>query len=116
MEDVTINIGNGWWKFPGTQIGSGSWEGECRSDGTMLLHDDSGNVIEGIEVDAPEDISGVLATPTPEERRLREVNLARLMLVCADLVLSGGQLGLETARDLLREVRHCYPELVDQYL
>jgi hypothetical protein len=42
--------------------------------------------------------------------------LARVILVAIDLVLSGEGLGLETARDLLREVRHTYPELVDEYL
>lgn len=40
--------------------------------------------------------------------------LARVMLVAIDLVLSGEGLGLETARDLFREVRHAYPELVDE--
>lgn len=40
--------------------------------------------------------------------------LARVMLVAIDIVFSGEPLGLETARDLSREVRHCYPELVDE--
>ncbi len=109
-----IGFGGRWWMFPGAKIDTGSWEGEWRSDGKMLLHDDTGAMIEGIEVDEPEDISGVLATPTPEERRLREVNLARLMLVMVDIVLAGDPLGLETARDLLLEVRHAYPDLVDE--
>jgi hypothetical protein len=38
--------------------------------------------------------------------------LARLMLVAIDLVLSGEGVGLETARDLIREVRHAYPEVL----
>jgi hypothetical protein len=42
--------------------------------------------------------------------------LARVMLVAIDLVLSGESLGLETARDLIREVEHAYPELVDELL
>lgn len=42
--------------------------------------------------------------------------LARLLLVAIDLVLSGEPLGLETARDLGRELRHAYPELVDEFL
>lgn len=112
MKGVTISLGNEWWCFPDAQIDTGSWEGEWRSDGRMLLRDDAGKLVEGIEVDEPEDISEVLATPTPEERRLREVNLARLMLVIVDIVLAGDPLGLETARDLLREVRHTYPALV----
>ena len=36
------------------------------------------------------------------------------MLVAIDIVLAGDPLGLETARDLLREVRHTYPELAIQ--
>lgn len=42
--------------------------------------------------------------------------MARLMLVIVDIVLAGDPLGLETARDLSRELRHAYPELVDEYL
>ncbi len=37
-----------------------------------------------------------------------------MMLVAIDIVLAGDPLGLETARDLIREVRHTYPELVDE--
>jgi hypothetical protein len=114
MQDAMIWIGGRCWRFPGARIDTGSWETEWRNNGKMLLHDDTGAMIEGIEVDEPEDISGVLATPTPEERRLREVNLARLMLVMVDIVLAGDPLGLETARDLIREVEHTYPELVDE--
>ena len=40
--------------------------------------------------------------------------LARVMLVAIDIVLSGEPLGLETARDLGKELRHAYPELVDE--
>jgi hypothetical protein len=36
------------------------------------------------------------------------------MLLAADIVLAGDPLGLETARDLLRELRHCFPELAEQ--
>ena len=42
--------------------------------------------------------------------------LARVMLVAIDIVLAGESLGLETARDLGKELRHAYPELVDEYL
>jgi hypothetical protein len=110
MQDAMIWIGGRCWKFPGARIDTGSWEAKWRG-GKMLLRDDTGAVIEGIAVPEPEDISGVLATPTPEERRLREVNLARLMLVIVDIVLAGDPLGLEAARDLSREVEHAYPEL-----
>jgi hypothetical protein len=51
---------------------------------------------------------------TYEERRRREVMLARVMLLAIDVVLAGEPLALETARDLFREVRHTYPELVDE--
>jgi hypothetical protein len=65
--------------------------------------------------DNPE-ILAVVPLPSPEERRRREVLLARVMLLAIDLVLSGEGLGMETARDLFREVRHCYLELVDEFL
>jgi hypothetical protein len=115
MQNAMIWIGGRCWKFPGARIDTGSWEAEWRSDGKMLLHDDTGAVIEGTEVDEPEDISEVLVL-LPEERRRRELLLARLMAVAMDIVLAGDPLGLETARDLGRELRHCYPELVDESL
>lgn len=65
--------------------------------------------------DSPE-VLAVAVLPSAEERRRREIMLARVMLVAIDLVLSGEGLGLETARDLLRELRHTYPELVDDSL
>jgi hypothetical protein len=113
MQDAMVWIGGRCWKFPGARIDGGSWEAKWRG-GKMLLRDDTGAVIEGIEAPEPEDISELLATPTPEERRLSEVNLARLMLVIVDIVLAGDPLGLETARDLVREARHACPELVDE--
>ena len=61
------------------------------------------------------EVLAVVPLPSAAERRLREVNLARLMLVAIDVVLSGEPLGLETARDLSRELRHVYPELVDEW-
>jgi hypothetical protein len=69
----------------------------------------------GAHVDKQENMAGVLAVPLPAERRRREVVLTRVMLVAIDLVLSGEGLGLETARDLIREVRHAYPELLDEW-
>src|SRR5262249_18740276 len=60
------------------------------------------------------EVLALVPLSTPAERRLREVNLARVMLVAIDLVLSGEGMGLETARDLFREVWHAYPELVDE--
>jgi hypothetical protein len=61
-------------------------------------------------------VLAVVPLPSAEERRRREIMLARVMLVAIDLVLAGEPLGLETARDLFREVRHAYPELVDEFL
>ncbi len=68
-------------------------------------------------VDNPDnpEVLVVVPLPTPRERRRREVMLARLMLLAADIVLSGEPLGLETARDLVREVKHAYPELVAEW-
>jgi hypothetical protein len=70
------------------------------------------------ETDNPNtpEILAVVPLPTAEERRRREIMLARVMLVAIDIVLAGEPLGLETARDLFREVRDCYPELVDECL
>ena len=66
-------------------------------------------------MDNPE-VLAVVLLPSPEERRRREVLLARLMILMTDHILTGEGLGLETARDLIREVRHCYPELLDECL
>lgn len=62
------------------------------------------------------EILAAVPLPSAAERRRREVMLARLMLVAIDIVLAGEPLGLETARDLFREVRHVYPELVDEFV
>jgi hypothetical protein len=62
------------------------------------------------------EVLAVVPLPSSQERRRREIMLARVMLVAIDIVLAGEPLGLETARDLFREVRHCYPELVDEFV
>jgi hypothetical protein len=113
-KDAMIGMGARWWKFPGARMETDSWEVEWHSNGKVYLHDDTGKVVEGVEVDNPED-AGVLAEPLPEERRRRELLLARLMLVMVDIVIAGDPLGLESARDLSRELRHTYPELLDEY-
>ena len=41
--------------------------------------------------------------------------LAWVILLAIDVVLAGEPLGLETARDLFREVRHAYTELVVEF-
>jgi hypothetical protein len=63
----------------------------------------------------PENVTGILAVPSADERRRRDVMLTRVMLLAIDHVLSGERLGLETARNLIREVRHAYPELLDEW-
>ena len=55
-----------------------------------------------------------MQTERPRARR-RETMLARVMLVAVDIVLAGEPLGLETARDLIREIRHTYPELLAEW-
>ncbi len=60
--------------------------------------------------DEPE-VLAVVPLPSPEERRRREIMLARVMLVAIDIILAGDPLGLETARDLSRELRHTYQSL-----
>jgi hypothetical protein len=62
------------------------------------------------------EVLAVVPLPSAEERTRREIMLTRVMLVAIDLVLSGERLGLETARDLVREIKHTYPELVDESL
>jgi hypothetical protein len=61
------------------------------------------------------EVLAVAPLPSAQERRRREVMLARVMLVAIDIVLAGESLGLETARDLGKELRHAYPELVDEW-
>lgn len=56
-------------------------------------------------------VLAVVPLPSAAERKRREIMLARVMLVAIDIVLAGEPLGLETARDLIREVEHAYPEL-----
>ena len=62
------------------------------------------------------EVLAVVPLPSATERRRREIMLARVMLVAIDIVLAGEPLGLEAARDLRRELRHAYPELVDECL
>jgi hypothetical protein len=62
------------------------------------------------------EVLAVVPLPSAAERRRREVLLVRLMLLAIDTVLADEPLGLETARDLFREIRHAYPELVDEFL
>jgi hypothetical protein len=63
-------------------------------------------------VNSPE-VLAVVPLPTPQERRRREVTLTRMMLVTIDIVLAGEPLGLESVRDLIRELT-LYSELTLQ--
>jgi hypothetical protein len=67
-------------------------------------------------MDNPDNPEVLAAVPLPsaEERKRREIMLARVMLVAIDIVLAGEPLGLEAARDLDKELQRCYPELVDE--
>jgi len=62
-------------------------------------------------MDKPENVADILAIPLPEERRRSEIMLARVLLLAVDHVVFGEPLGLGTARDLVREIKHSYPEL-----
>ena len=55
--------------------------------------------------DRPE-VLAIMPVPLQEGR---QTALARLLLLTIDMTLAGEALGLETVRDLVREVRHCYP-------
>jgi hypothetical protein len=84
------------------------WHSKIVSESrTFTVEDDMDNA------NNPE-VLAVVPLPTAQDRRRREIMLARVMLVAIDLVLSGEGMGLETARDLVREVRHAHPELVDE--
>ena len=63
------------------------------------------------------DNPGVLAIaplPTAEERRRRELMLARLLLLALEMLLCEGHTDLsvkiEIAKDMIREFKHAYPE------
>ena len=54
--------------------------------------------------------------PSSVERRRRELMLVRLMLLATEpRVVSGEGIGLQSARDLVFEILHCYPELTAEW-
>ncbi|HKI24757.1 MAG TPA: hypothetical protein VKA07_00445 [Candidatus Sulfotelmatobacter sp.] len=70
--------------------------------------------VDGCTMNNEPKMLAVIPLPSAADRRLREVNLARLMLVMVDIILAGDPLGLETGRDLIREIEHTFPELVEE--
>jgi len=66
--------------------------------------------------DKPE-VLAVALIPAPEERRRRERLLARLLLLALEMLLSEGHIDLaikiETAKDMIREFKHVYPETMN---
>jgi hypothetical protein len=84
-----IGIGSRWWKFPSAQIETNSWEMECRSDGKMFLHDDTGNIIEGAEL-----------SDAQIERMRREELLADVLELAAAKLRSGEGWDKSTTTDV----------------
>lgn len=60
------------------------------------------------------ELLAIAPLPTAEERRRRELMLARLLVIALEMLLSEGHIDLaikiETAKDLIREFKHAYPE------
>ena len=65
-------------------------------------------------MDKQENMTGVLAVPLPAERRRRELALAGLLMTAVEMILHGAStdldLRVETAKDMIREFKHVYPE------
>jgi ABC-type lipopolysaccharide export system ATPase subunit len=60
-------------------------------------------------MDYRESLEALAVVPlSAEERRRREIMLARVMLLAIDIVVLDEPLGLEAARDLIREIKHTY--------
>jgi len=93
--DEMIGIGGRWWSFPGAHIETNSWEVECHGDGKLYLHDDTGAVIEGIELDE-----------TEVEQLSREVLLADVLELAAAKLRSGEGWDEGTTTDVLNEIEH----------
>jgi hypothetical protein len=56
----------------------------------------------------------LLDGPNLSEHRRKELALARMMAVAIDVILNTGEdnldIRIETAKDLVREIKHLYPE------
>ncbi len=57
--------------------------------------------------------------PELSEHRRKELALARLMAVAIGVILYTGEddshIRIESAKDMIREVQHAYPELLDEW-
>ena len=93
--DVMISISGRWWSFPGAQIGTDSWEVECRGYGKLYLHDGVGNVVEGAELTEPE-----------MEQMSREMLLAEVLELAATRLRCGEGWDEGTTTDVLNEIEH----------
>lgn len=60
--------------------------------------------------------ASILDGPELSERRRRELALAQLMAVAIGVILYTGEtdvdIRVETAKDMIREIKHTYPEIV----
>ncbi|MGA8733653.1 MAG: hypothetical protein WB558_07000 [Terriglobales bacterium] len=63
------------------------------------------------------EVLAVALIPAPDERKRRERLLARLLLLALEMLLSEGHTDLsvkiETAKDMIREFKHVYPEAMN---
>jgi hypothetical protein len=97
-KDAMIGMGARWWKFPGAQMETNLWEMEWCSDGKVYLHDDTGAVIEGIEL-----------SDAQIEQMRREELLADVLELAAGKLRSGEGWDEGTTADVLSEVFDTYP-------
>jgi hypothetical protein len=67
--------------------------------------------------DEPE-VLAVAGIPSAEERKRRELVLARLLLLSLEMLLNEGHTELavkiDTAKDMIREFKHVYPEAMNR--
>lgn len=58
---------------------------------------------------------GILAVPTHEERKRRELDLAELMAQTIEDILTDKIIGWEAAAELVKAIEHTYPELLERH-
>ena len=57
--------------------------------------------------------TGLLAVPSYEERKRRELDLAELMAQTIEDILSDKTIGWEAAAKLVKAIKHAYPEFLE---